>query len=77
MDPMGWHGACLNAPHTHEGGPMTDQVNRTSGETMGTDQEPTEPGEHDGTQREQAEDESTNLGQEEIGEDSEPVVTGG
>jgi hypothetical protein len=56
---------------------MTDQVNRTSGETMGTDQEPTEPGEHDGTQREQANDESTNLGQEEIGEDSEPVVTGG
>ena len=56
---------------------MTDQVNRTSGETMGTDQEPTEAGEHDGTQREQAADESTNLGQEEIGEDSEPVVTGG
>jgi hypothetical protein len=63
---------------------MTDQVNRTSGETMGVDQEPTEPGQHDGTQREQAEhqrvaldDESTNLGQEEIGEDSPAVVTGG
>ena len=44
---------------------------------MGTEQEPTEAGDHDGTQREQAEDESTNLGQEEIGEDSEAVVTGG
>lgn len=93
---------------------MTDQPGRTTGETMGRDQEPTEPGERDATQNEQArqegapashdpsqpdtsssgfgqspdaaygqregqaEDETTNLGQEEIGEDdSEPVVTGG
>jgi hypothetical protein len=33
----------------------TDQgANRTSGETEGIEQEPTEPGEHDSTQREQA-----------------------
>ena len=45
-----------------------DQAARTTGETMGTDQTPTEPGEHDGTQREQAQRDE---------DDSEPVVTGG
>ncbi len=56
---------------------MSDQANRTGGETTSSEQEPTEIGAHDGTQAEQAADETTNLGQEEIGEDSEPVVTGG
>lgn len=56
---------------------MSDQVNRTSGETPGTEQEPSKAREHDATEQEQAQNESTDLGQEEIGEDSEPVVTGG
>ena len=33
---------------------MTDQPGRTSGETMGADQRPTEPGDQDATQQEQA-----------------------
>ena len=32
-------------------------ANRTTGETEGIEQEPTEPGEHDSTQRKQAADE--------------------
>lgn len=93
---------------------MTDQPGRTTGETMGSDQQPTEAGEHDTTQRDQArrelapathdpsqpstssggfgqspdaaygqregqaEDGTTNLGQEQLGEeDTETVVTGG
>jgi hypothetical protein len=93
---------------------MTDQPGRTTGETMGSEQQPTEPGERDSTQVEQArregahathdpsqpstsssgfgqnpdaaygqregqaEDGTTNLGQEQLGdEDTETVVTGG
>ena len=57
---------------------MTDQPGRTTGETLGTEQRPTEPGEHDSTQEEQARREGAPATHDPSRpDDSEPVVTGG
>jgi hypothetical protein len=59
-------------PHAFENGMSTDQsANRTTGETEGVEQQPTQAGEHDTTQRKQAERE----GQAPISDPSKPQGT--